>query len=507
MKQARWLLLVVVAGAALVVSSAAPTAVGVDTTALQNAVTVAGIMEHESAFQAIATANGGTRAIGTPGYDDSAEYVADSLRDAGYAVTEQDFTYSLFTDRTPPIFDSYMNGFDEDFVTMEWSGSGDVTAELEPVGGIVIPSPGGATSGCDAAHFAGFTAGSIALIQRGSCPFRQKVTNAETAGARGVVVFNEGNVAPDDDRLGVVNGTLDPPATPASIPVIGASFAVGEELLQKIEDEDGVRVRLKVDAGLVTKRSTNVITDTTAGRSDRTVLLGGHLDSVPEGPGINDNGSGSATILEIALQLAELGVKPTNRVRFAFWGAEEEGLFGSQHYVDTLTKSERKAIMLNLNLDMVGSPNFVRFVYDGDGSAFGVDGPSGSGTIEDVFTEYFAAKGLATEPTAFDGRSDYFAFINAGIPAGGLFTGAEEIKTAAQAAIYGGTAGIAYDPCYHQACDTLANVSTTALDQMSDAAAHATLLLAMTKSSVNGTDNASNRAKENMQFKASLATK
>jgi Zn-dependent M28 family amino/carboxypeptidase len=156
---------------------------------------------------------------------------------------------------------------------------------------------------------------------------------------------------------------------------------------------------------------------------------------------------------------------------------------------------------------MVGSPNFVRFVYDGDGSAFGTDGPSGSGTIEDVFVDYFASHGLATEPTEFDGRSDYDAFINAGIPAGGLFTGAEGIKTAAEAAIYGGTAGAAYDPCYHQACDTIKNLSSTALDQMSDATAHATLLFAMTGSAVSGTDNANNDAKTKMQFKGSHAKK
>ncbi|HSK16638.1 MAG TPA: M28 family peptidase, partial [Gaiellaceae bacterium] len=204
-----------------------------------------------------------------------------------------------------------------------------------------------------------------------------------------------------------------------------------------------------------------------------------------------------------ALQMAQLGIEPVNRVRFAFWGAEEDGLIGSQRYVDTLPKKELKSIMLNLNFDMVGSPNFVRFVYDGDGSAFGVSGPSGSGRIEAVFNDYFASQGLATEPTEFDGRSDYDAFINAGIPAGGLFTGAEGIKTPEQAAVYGGTAGVAYDPCYHQACDTIANVSTTAIDEMSDAIAHATLLFAMTKSSVNGTDQASNTAKEKMQYKGS----
>jgi Zn-dependent M28 family amino/carboxypeptidase len=196
-----------------------------------------------------------------------------------------------------------------------------------------------------------------------------------------------------------------------------------------------------------------------------------------------------------------------NQVRFAFWGAEEAGLWGSQRYVDSLSGQQLKRIALNLNFDMVGSPNFVRFVYDGDGSTFGSDGPSGSGTIEDAFNDYFASQGLASEPTQFDGRSDYDAFINAGIPAGGLFTGAEGVKTAAQAAVYGGTAGLAYDPCYHQACDTIKNLSSTALDQMSDAAAHATLLFAMSASSVSGTDNATNDAKAASQFKGSHAKK
>ena len=194
-------------------------------------------------------------------------------------------------------------------------------------------------------------------------------------------------------------------------------------------------------------------------------------------------------------------------MRFAFWGAEEDGLIGSQHYVDSLAKSELKDLMLYLNFDMVGSTNFVRFVFDGDGSSFGTDGPNGSGSIESVFTEYFSSQSLESEPTEFDGRSDYDAFISAGVPAGGLFTGAEGIKTEEQADIYGGTAGIAYDPCYHQACDTIGNVNETALDEMSDAIAHATLLYAMTTSSVNGTDNASNKAKENMQFRGSLLKK
>jgi Zn-dependent M28 family amino/carboxypeptidase len=137
---------------------------------------------------------------------------------------------------------------------------------------------------------------------------------------------------------------------------------------------------------------------------------------------------------------------------------------------------------------MIGSPNYVQFVYDGDVSATGTAGPNGSGNIEEVFLDYFADQALPTEPTAFDGRSDYGPFIAVGIPAGGLFTGAEGIKTAEQAAIYGGTVGAQYDPCYHLACDTFDNISLAALDMNSDAAAHAVLIYAMTTSSVKGTD-------------------
>jgi Zn-dependent M28 family amino/carboxypeptidase len=347
-------------------------------------------------------------------------------------------------------------------------------------------------------------AGNIALVQRGTCTFRQKAETAQAAGAVGVVIFNEGNDVANDDRFGVINGTLNPPID--DIPVIGTSFAVGEELYN-LTQGGSVTVHLKTDTTVVTTASANVLADTRGGRSDRVVVVGAHLDSVREGPGINDNGSGTSSELELALQMAKLKINLVNKVRFAFWGAEEDGLIGSQHYVDTLPKRELNNIMLNLNFDMVGSPNFVRFVYDGDGSAFGTGGPSGSGTIEDTFNDYFASHGLATDPTEFDGRSDYDAFINAGIPAGGLFTGAEDIKTAELAAVYGGTAGVAHDPCYHQACDTIKNLSSTALDQMSDAIAHATLLFAMSGSSVNGTDNANNDAKAASQFRGPRAKK
>jgi Zn-dependent M28 family amino/carboxypeptidase len=186
--------------------------------------------------------------------------------------------------------------------------------------------------------------------------------------------------------------------------------------------------------------------------------------------------------------MAALGIEPRNKVRFAWWSAEEEGLIGSAYYVSQLSARDIKNIALNLNFDMVGSPNFVRFVYDGDGSGTGTAGPNGSKVIEQVFLDYFAGQGLPSEPTPFDGRSDYGPFIDVGIPAGGLFTGAEGIKTAEQVEMYGGTSGEQYDPCYHQACDTFDNVDVDELDRMADATAHAVLTFAMTTSAVNGTD-------------------
>ena len=270
--------------------------------------------------------------------------------------------------------------------------------------------------------------------------------------------------------------------------MIGTSFAIGEELYNQVL-AGAVTVRVATTTEIRRDVPTaNLLATTKTGCLDRQVVVGAHLDSVQEGPGINDNGSGTSSILEIALQMAELDVAPVNQVRFAWWGAEESGLIGSQFYVDSLTKREVKNTAVNLNFDMVGSPNFVRFVYDGDASDTASLASAGSGAVEDVFVDYFDSQNLASEPTAFDGRSDYDAFISVGIPAGGLFTGAEGIKIAEEAAIYGGTAGIAYDPCYHQACDDIDNLSSTALDQMSDAVAHATMTFAMTKSAVEGTD-------------------
>jgi Zn-dependent M28 family amino/carboxypeptidase len=190
-------------------------------------------------------------------------------------------------------------------------------------------------------------------------------------------------------------------------------------------------------------------------------MAGAHLDSVPEGPGINDNGTGAAGVLEAALQLAEEGGrKVPNRMRFAWWGAEEFGLLGSSYHVNSLDAAERAKIKLYLNFDMIGSPNYMFGIYDGDDSD-GVGagpGPAGSAEIESVLERYFDSRNVPHIGTDFSGRSDYQAFIANGIPAGGLFTGAEVSKTEAEQELFGGVAGEAFDPCYHQACDSFTPV-------------------------------------------------
>jgi Zn-dependent M28 family amino/carboxypeptidase len=470
-------------------ASAAPSAT--DTSALRNAVTVNGIMKHEKALQQIANANGGTRASGTPGFDASRDYVAGKLRAAGYQVTIQPFNFDFFTELAPPVFErvspdpkTYAAG--TDFLTMEYSGSGDVTGTVVATNDIVIPPGSKASSsdsGCETGDFvpASATQPQVALIQRGTCDFVVKARNAQAAGYDAAIIFNEGQPG----RTDVINGTLGN-GSGVTIPVLDTTFANGAELYD-LTTPGPVTVHIVTSTLSQVRSTSNVIADLKGGRTDRTVVVGAHLDSVPEGPGINDDGSGTATDLEVALQMAK--TKTTNHVRFLWFGAEEAGLIGSERYVASLTNQQQHDIMAMLDFDMLASPNFVRFVYDGDGSEpDNPAGPSGSGMIEDVFNTFWNSRGLATEPTAFDGRSDYDSFTAVGIPAGGIFAGAEGVKTAEEALIYGGTAGEPYDECYHLACDTLKNLNLTALDQFSDAVAHSTLTFAQTQSNVNGTE-------------------
>jgi Zn-dependent M28 family amino/carboxypeptidase len=438
---------------------------------LLECVTLEGVREHQAAFQEIADANGGTRVSGSPGYDLSVEYVADKLTAAGYNVTVQDFQFQTFVMLTPTILEqvSPPPGGPIENNILSYSGSGDVTATVTALPGLSADS----TPGCEAADFAGFPAGNIALIQRGNCTFAIKTTNAYNAGAVGVIVYN--------NAAGPVNGTLGNAFT-LDIPATSVTQAVGEQLAAT----PGLVVRLKTDTFRGIATTYNVLAESKSGNPNNVVMAGAHLDSVNAGPGINDNGSGSAALLEVALQMAK--VKPKNKVRFAWWGAEEANLVGSTYYVNNLSQEEQDKIALYLNFDMVGSPNYVFFIYDGDNSdAVGAPaGPPGSAAIEKTFERFFTSVGEPFKGTDFSGRSDYGPFIAVGIPSGGLFTGAEGIKTSEEAEIWGGTAGQQYDPCYHQACDTYANNSDHALDVNSDAIAYAVLQYAMSTSDVNG---------------------
>ncbi|MFW6188087.1 MAG: M28 family peptidase, partial [Actinomycetota bacterium] len=359
----------------------------------------------------------------------------------------------------------------EEAAVMSYSGSGSVTAPVQAVGTTGEPAAG--TSGCEAEDFAGFQAGNVALLQRGTCPFGVKAANAQAAGASAVLIFNTGLPGQED----VVAGTLGEPGV-VTIPVVGLSYAAGVALLA------GGEVTVSTQTVSEDREASNVLVETGTGGPERTVVVGAHLDSVPEGPGINDNASGSAGILAIAETLA--GTATENRVRFAWWGAEEFGLRGSQHYVADLRANDPatlEAIALYLNFDMIASPNHGRFVYDGDASAFGpedgsVPAPAGSAAIEAAFHEHFGSVGLASGETEFSGRSDYGPFIAEGVPSGGLFTGAEGIKTVEQAALFGGRAGIGYDFCYHASCDDLSNIDVRALDEMTGAASAVVLRFA-----------------------------
>jgi aminopeptidase Y len=439
------------------------------------------VKKHLDALQAIATANGGTRAAGTPGYDASRDYVAGKLRKVGYKVTLQPTNFvESWTENSPPTLNltapsAKTYAPNEDFFTFQPSPAGDVTAQVQGVDLTLPPTPAPtSTSGCEAADFAGFVAGRIALIQRGTCAFAQKIRNAGVAGASGIIVFNEGQPGRTDAF------PLDIGEWRAGVPMVFADFAVGDELAATA----GATVRLKVDATLVLGTNDNVIAESRFGDPRNVVMTGAHLDSVPAGPGINDNGSGTASILEVAEEMALYPVK--HKLRFAFWAGEEIGLLGSDQYVESLSQAQRDRIKVYLNFDMVASPNYAYKLYDGDDSdAEGSPpGPPGSAQIEQQFQAFYGTRHLPTVGTDFDGRSDYGPFIAVGIPSGGIFTGAEGIKTAEEAALFGGTAGVAYDVCYHQACDTIANINATALDVDADAIADSMARYAFNLSSI-----------------------
>ncbi|MGD8110536.1 M20/M25/M40 family metallo-hydrolase [Vibrio sp. TRT 17S01] len=498
------------------------------------------VVEHLAELEARASktsdGNSITRAAGTVGYQESLEYIIDVMEEHGYEVTTQEFDFRAWEE----LAGSALNvnnadlvgvreageGVDPDYAVMSYSGSsnGEITGEVA----FVTPdfrfdaADYDSTDGCEASDFEGKdVAGKIAAIQRGGCTFDAKVMNAQNAGAKAVIVFNQGN---NEGRKSVVNGTLGSD-TKVTIPAMGARFDLGAEWRTLVEQGQSVPVKLTANVQDEMVVTQNILAETKRGNPNQVVMLGAHLDSVPEGPGINDNGTGTAGLLEYAVALAETKAPVKNKVRFAWWAAEEAGLVGSEYYTNELfgplydqAQTEIMAeleitdpnaltpeqvdmvearynklnkVKLYLNFDMIGSPNYIYGVMDGDLSdtkdspdnAYTGDfePPHGTSDIESIFNEFFTSKSEATVPQALSKRSDYAGFADWGVAFGGLFTGAEKVKSAEEVAQFGGEIDVAYDKCYHQACDDLTNVSQQALYVNTQALAYVTTYYAFSK--------------------------
>jgi aminopeptidase Y len=409
------------------------------------------ILAHLEALEAIADGNGGVRTAGTAGYAASVEYVADKLRGLGYAVQTPSFEMATFEELPGATIGigggaSFAGG--RDFHAMIYSASGDLSARIVEVG-----EGDDESGGCAPSDFADFPRGAIALTPPGPCFRRDAVQNAVAAGAVAFIVSY-----PQWSTGSVRRPTLLSP-NGISIPAVSTSAEVGEALRAAATARRTVTISVHTRIGNAMVQ--NVIAESHAVAA-HVVMLGGHLDSVHDGPGINDNGSGTAALLEVARVLAEQ--HPTMRVRFAFWAGEEFGLLGSRAYTESLRPAEQGEISAYLNFDMLGSKNDVPEVYDAPSAA------SGSERIADFLVSYLEGAGVGAEPTDIGGSSDHASFDAIGIPTGGIFSGATEVKTAAEATKFGGTADAPMDACYHLACDTVANVDVELVATFAQAA-------------------------------------
>jgi Zn-dependent M28 family amino/carboxypeptidase len=460
------------AGQPTVVSSTPESQAGQYADQLRQQVTTDAMMGHLQKLQDIANANNGTRAVGTPGFDASVDYVAGELRAKGFDVQTPEFPVKVF---------------ESDPGTVTIGGAATAARALQytigtppdGVTGPLVPARVEDTPGCSASDYDGLpVAGAVVLVDRGVCPFKQKLDAVTDRGAVGLIVAD--NV--DEKTVGATLGEN----SVVKIPVVSVTKSDGAALRTKSGP-----ITIKVNANVRNFTARNVIAQTKTGSGDNVVMAGAHLDSVPEGPGINDNGSGVAAILETALQMGS-SPQVQNAVRFAFWGAEELGTIGSEKYIESLNVDQLTDIALYLNFDMLASPNPGYFTYDGDqsmpprpsGAIARV--PEGSAGIERTLVQFLKTTGKPAQDTSFDGRSDYDAFTKAGVPSGGLFAGAEEDMTTDQAALWGGTAGQPFDPNYHQPTDTLDHIDKTALGIQGSGVGYAVGLYAQDLSGRNG---------------------
>ncbi|KAI0871378.1 aminopeptidase Y [Hypoxylon argillaceum] len=392
------------------------------------------------------------RVHGSEGHKNTVKYFKDTLEGLGdyYTIELQEYTTEV-TLASATAFSA--DGVD--LVTSSFSFGNNGTWTDVPLANV-------ANLGCDPEDVPDTVAGNVALIARGTCTFVQKLTNAGAKGAVAAIIYNNGEVGPAAGTLSGVNDL---------IPVGGLTRADGLALAARIEAGETVTSSGTYWAYVTNATSHNVIATSKYGDPNNVLFLGAHSDSVDKGPGINDNGSGSCGILTVAKALSKW--RTNAQVKFAWWTAEEEGLLGAEHFVGTSSAADLAKIRLYLNFDMIASPNYYLGIYDGDGSRFNVTGPPGSGVAEKLFEDWFAARSLTTFGSEFNGRSDYGPFLEAGVPCSGLDTGADGVKTAAEAAIYGGVAGEQYDQNYHGPGDNVTNLATVPFELNAKAIAHA----------------------------------
>jgi hypothetical protein len=396
---------------------------------------------HLQALDAIGRRNGGTRAAGTPGGVATEDLVAARLRAAGWTVRFQRVTFPFFDERRPPVValpGGRRLAEDRDIRTLAYSSGGTARAPVRVVGG------GRADASCRAGDWDRSPRGQIALVRRGVCPFAAKARRAQAAGATAILLEDQDATG---DR-GPVSGTLGAPGV--RIPAVAVDADAGAALARA-----GGPVQVRVDAVSERRAARDVLAELPGADGDRVVMAGAHIDSVPAGPGINDDGSGTATLLALAARLGQ-GPRPRDTLRLGFWTAEELGLYGSRAYVRRLAAGERRRIRSYVNLDMVGSPNAVLETY-------------GSGDTEAALRRALDARGPAPNASSIGGASDHASFQRAGIEVGGVFTGASGRVSAGSAERFGATAGRPADPCYHRACDTLQNVDRGSVETIADA--------------------------------------
>lgn len=413
----------------------------IDTETLQDLINTHGLKKRANSLFGIAKRSmkkygHPTRVIGSPGHWATINYIKHELyKLKGY--------YNVSTQRFNAVEGRVRNFFLEvNNKTLETAQPVKLTPptpEQKPLSANLVLVD---NFGCSKDDFPENSASKIALIKRGECPFSDKSINAGDAGAVGAIVYDKEELK---GTFGLLTGKEVPSLTIKDTEVQEYIDILGKDPLAKIA------ATMLIDSYVKNTSTLNVVAETVHGDHDNVVALGAHSDSVAEGPGINDDGSGLISLLEVAKYLSKF--KVNNAVRFAWWAAEEEGLIGSSHYANSLSPEENKKLRLFMDYDMMASPNYEYEVYDADNE----NSPNGSGNLKDLYVDWYHKNGLNYTFVPFDGRSDYVGFIENGIPAGGIATGAEKIKSPSDQERYGGIPNQSFDYCYHQLCDNLEN--------------------------------------------------